>query len=98
MSNKNEQLNEKEGKLPDVIIACVGGGSNAIGIFNEFIREEFGLPEVTIPPVNKSFMDKKRRQEVIDYVYEKYGKDKFSNYTEILAKDSYIKLLESSIY
>ena len=28
----------------------------------------------------------------------KYGKDKFSNYTEILAKDSYIKLLESSIY
>ena len=26
----------------------------------------------------------------------KYGKDKFSNYTEILAKDSYIKLLESN--
>lgn len=32
----------------------------------EFIREEFGLPEVTIPPVNKSFMDKKRRQEIIE--------------------------------
>ena len=34
------QIVEKEGRLPDLIIACVGGGSNAIGIFQEFIREE----------------------------------------------------------
>lgn len=35
-----EQLMEKENKLPDVVIACVGGGSNAIGAFYEFIPEE----------------------------------------------------------
>jgi tryptophan synthase beta chain len=34
-----EQLMEKEGKLPDVVIACVGGGSNAIGAFYEFIDD-----------------------------------------------------------
>ena len=28
-----EQLMEKEGKLPDAVIACVGGGSNAMGVF-----------------------------------------------------------------
>lgn len=31
------QILEAEGKLPDMIIACVGGGSNAIGAFHEFI-------------------------------------------------------------
>ena len=34
-----EQLMEKEGKLPDAVIACVGGGSNAIGAFYHFIEE-----------------------------------------------------------
>ena len=34
-----EQLMEKEGKLPDVVIACVGGGSNAMGAFHEFIED-----------------------------------------------------------
>lgn len=33
------QILEKEKKLPDAIIACVGGGSNAIGIFSEFIPD-----------------------------------------------------------
>ena len=32
-----EQLQEAEGKLPDAVIACVGGGSNAMGAFYEFI-------------------------------------------------------------
>lgn len=32
-----EQLMEQEGKLPDAVIACVGGGSNAMGSFYEFI-------------------------------------------------------------
>ena len=31
------QMLEKEGRLPDVVLACVGGGSNAIGAFHEFI-------------------------------------------------------------
>jgi tryptophan synthase beta chain len=34
-----EQLMLAEGKLPDIVIACVGGGSNAIGAFHEFIED-----------------------------------------------------------
>ena len=34
------QLMEAEGKLPDVVIACVGGGSNAIGAFYDFIGDK----------------------------------------------------------
>ncbi len=34
------QLMEKEGKLPDVVMACVGGGSNAIGMFYDFIPDK----------------------------------------------------------
>lgn len=34
------QMLEREGRLPDAVIACVGGGSNAIGMFNDFIKEE----------------------------------------------------------
>ena len=34
-----EQLREREGKLPDAVIACVGGGSNAIGAFYHFIND-----------------------------------------------------------
>jgi len=33
------QILEKEGRLPDQVIACVGGGSNAIGIFHAFIPD-----------------------------------------------------------
>jgi len=35
-----EQIIEKEGCLPDVLIACVGGGSNAIGLFHDFLNEK----------------------------------------------------------
>lgn len=34
-----EQMLEKEGRLPDAVIACVGGGSNAIGSFYHFIED-----------------------------------------------------------
>lgn len=34
------QITEAEGKLPDCIVACVGGGSNAIGAFYDFIKDE----------------------------------------------------------
>ena len=37
-----QQMMEAEGRLPDYLVACVGGGSNAIGLFHEFI----GDPEV----------------------------------------------------
>ena len=33
------QMLEKEGRLPDAVVACVGGGSNAIGMFADFIDE-----------------------------------------------------------
>lgn len=35
-----EQIMEKEGKLPDAVIACVGGGSNAMGSFYNFINDK----------------------------------------------------------
>lgn len=34
-----QQMMDREGRLPDYIVACVGGGSNAIGIFHDFIKE-----------------------------------------------------------
>ncbi|MEW5805978.1 MAG: tryptophan synthase subunit beta [Acidobacteriota bacterium] len=37
------QILRKEGKLPDAIIACVGGGSNAMGIFHPFLDDEVEL-------------------------------------------------------
>ena len=46
------QILEKEGKLPDAVIACVGGGSNAIGIFSAFIEDqEVGL--IGVEPAGK---------------------------------------------
>jgi tryptophan synthase beta chain len=33
------QILEAEGRLPDLLIACVGGGSNSIGLFYDFLRE-----------------------------------------------------------
>ena len=35
-----EQILQAEGKLPDRVIACIGGGSNALGIFNHFLEED----------------------------------------------------------
>ncbi len=34
------QIQEVEGRLPDLVIACVGGGSNAIGMFYPFAGDE----------------------------------------------------------
>lgn len=35
-----EQILEKEGRLPDYLIACVGGGSNSMGLFHPFIKDK----------------------------------------------------------
>ncbi|MHA7857531.1 MAG: tryptophan synthase subunit beta [Henriciella sp.] len=35
------QILEREGRLPDAVMACIGGGSNAIGLFHPFIEDEF---------------------------------------------------------
>lgn len=38
-----KQILEKEGRLPDALIACVGGGSNAIGIFYDFLDDDISM-------------------------------------------------------
>lgn len=35
-----KQILKKEGKLPDLLVACVGGGSNAIGLFHPFLKDK----------------------------------------------------------
>lgn len=47
-----EQFLAKQGKLPDIITACVGGGSNAIGIFTAFLNDE-SVKLVGIEPAGK---------------------------------------------
>ena len=47
-----EQFLAKQGKLPDIIAACVGGGSNAIGIFTAFLNDE-SVKLVGIEPAGK---------------------------------------------
>jgi tryptophan synthase beta chain len=38
-----KQIQEIEGKLPDAVVACIGGGSNAIGAFSHFIDDDVAL-------------------------------------------------------
>jgi tryptophan synthase beta chain len=38
-----KQILKAEGKLPDYLIACVGGGSNAMGLFNEFLKDKIKM-------------------------------------------------------
>ncbi|MEM8920713.1 MAG: tryptophan synthase subunit beta, partial [Pseudomonadota bacterium] len=35
-----QQILEREGRLPDALVACIGGGSNAIGLFHPFLEDE----------------------------------------------------------
>jgi tryptophan synthase beta chain len=35
-----EQMTEREGRLPDTLVACIGGGSNAIGLFHPFLDDK----------------------------------------------------------
>lgn len=47
------QIFEAEKRMPDHVIACVGGGSNAIGIFSGFIKEKVNL--IGVEPSGRSF-------------------------------------------
>jgi tryptophan synthase beta chain len=49
-----KQFMETHGKLPDNLVACVGGGSNAIGLFSEFL-DDFGCNLYGVEPAGKSF-------------------------------------------
>jgi tryptophan synthase beta chain len=44
-----DQVEELEGRLPDVVVACVGGGSNAMGIFHPFVEDD-GVRLVGVEP------------------------------------------------
>ncbi len=49
-----KQILEQEKKLPDCLIACVGGGSNAMGLFYEFLGDE-KIQMIGVEPGGKSF-------------------------------------------
>ena len=49
-----EQILDQEKRLPDYLVACVGGGSNAIGLFNEFLDEK-EIKMIGVEPGGKSF-------------------------------------------
>ena len=51
------QILEKEGRLPDAVVACVGGGSNAIGMFADFIDEP-SVRLVGVEPAGKGIHTK----------------------------------------
>ncbi len=46
------QIQEEEGKLPDYLVACVGGGSNAIGLFTDFLDDK-GVKMVGVEAAGK---------------------------------------------
>ncbi|MFA5155408.1 MAG: tryptophan synthase subunit beta [Patescibacteria group bacterium] len=48
------QILEQAGRLPDYLIACVGGGSNAIGLFNEFLTDYY-VKMIGVEPSGRSF-------------------------------------------
>lgn len=47
-----EQIQRAEGRLPDALVACVGGGSNAIGLFHPFVEDE-GVRMIGVEPGGK---------------------------------------------
>jgi tryptophan synthase beta chain len=46
------QMLEREGRLPDVLVACVGGGSNAMGLFHPFL-EDAGVRMIGVEPAGE---------------------------------------------
>jgi tryptophan synthase beta chain len=48
-----EQILEKENHLPDCLVACVGGGSNAMGLFQAFLAD--GVKMIGVEPAGRSF-------------------------------------------
>lgn len=64
-----EQFLELTGKLPDNLVACVGGGSNAIGLFNDFLNDA----EVDIYGVEPSGIGNKVGEHAATLTYGKPG-------------------------
>ena len=53
-----EQMLERTGSLPDAVVACVGGGSNAIGMFTAFI-EDREVRLIGVEPSGRGLGDRK---------------------------------------
>jgi len=49
------QILEQAGRLPDYLVACVGGGSNAIGLFHEFLDDHLGI--IGVEPSGRGLTD-----------------------------------------
>ena len=49
-----EQMLEREGRLPDTLVACIGGGSNAIGLFHPFLDDEVSRSTASRPAATAS--------------------------------------------
>jgi tryptophan synthase beta chain len=49
-----KQFKKETGKLPDYLVACVGGGSNAMGLFHAFLKDE-SVKMIGVEPAGKSF-------------------------------------------
>lgn len=47
-----QQIQEQAGKLPEVVMACVGGGSNAMGLFNAFLTDE-SVKKIGVEPAGE---------------------------------------------
>ena len=58
------QILEKEGRLPDAVVACVGGGSNAIGMFADFIDEP-SVRLVGVEPAGKGVHTKEHGVTIV---------------------------------
>jgi tryptophan synthase beta chain len=43
-----QQVLEENGRLPDLLIACVGGGSNAMGLFYPFLHDDVDMTGVEV--------------------------------------------------
>lgn len=59
-----EQILEKEGRLPDAVVACVGGGSNAIGMFADFIDEP-SVRLIGVEPAGKGVHTKEHGATIV---------------------------------
>jgi tryptophan synthase beta chain len=60
-----EQILDVEGRLPDTVIACVGGGSNAIGIFSDFIEDE-GVAMIGVEAAGKGLTGKENAATILN--------------------------------
>lgn len=59
-----EQIKEVEGRLPDYLVACVGGGSNAIGLFHPFYEDK-NVKIIGVEPAGKGLNTKEHAASIV---------------------------------